>query len=96
MERDDIIRAPTGEKLALILQSFAKSRTLLIIDNLETIEDDAVIAFLRELPSQTKCIVTSRKRIDAVRAVALPVLSKEDTDALIAIEAREARHYSGT
>jgi hypothetical protein len=57
---------------------------LLIIDNLETIDDEEIIAFLRELPAPTKCIVTSRHRIDVAYPIRLSGMG--ETEALLLIK----------
>lgn len=60
-----------------------QQRTLLIVDNLETVDDEAVMDFLRELPAPTKAIVTTRHRIDVAYPVRLVGMPWEDAQALI-------------
>ena len=66
-----------------------KQRTLIIVDNLETIDDPQVDEFLRDLPSPTKCIVTTRHRIDVAYPIRLTGLPKNDGYYLIEQECRK-------
>lgn len=89
LERDDIIRAPLDQQDALIRQVLTQQRTLLIVDNLETVDDERVLNFIREVPDPTKVIVTTRHRIDVAYAVRLVGMPSEDALALIADEAKQ-------
>ena len=86
LAREDITRARPEEQDDLVCRALARQRTLLVIDNLETIDDKRVNAFLRELPAPTKCIVTTRHRIDVAFAVRLEGMPSPDALALIAQE----------
>jgi tetratricopeptide (TPR) repeat protein len=86
LEREDITRARPEEQDELVRRALIQQRTLLIIDNLETIDDERVNAFLRELPAPTKAIVTTRHRIDVAYPVRLTGMPREDGLALIAQE----------
>ncbi len=86
LEREDITRARPEEQDVLVRQALTRQRTLLIIDNMETIDDEQVNAFLRELPTPTKCIVTTRHRIDVAYPVRLQALPRKDALNLIAQE----------
>ena len=86
LQREDITRVRPEERTQVVCQALTRQRTLLIIDNLETIDDERVNAFLRELPAPTKCIVTTRHRID----VAFPIrLVEMERDAALALIAQE-------
>ncbi|CAG0983937.1 hypothetical protein ANRL4_02049 [Anaerolineae bacterium] len=78
LQREDITRARPEEQDVLVRQALTQQRTLLIIDNMETIDDERVNAFLRELPAPTKCIVTTRHRIDVAYPVRLQALPRKD------------------
>ncbi|MEM9164709.1 MAG: NB-ARC domain-containing protein, partial [Cyanobacteria bacterium P01_F01_bin.4] len=53
-----------NDQLTVIRDSLGQQPTLLIVDNLETLEDrDYVLSFLREIPPTVKVIVTSRVRL---------------------------------
>lgn len=86
LEREDITRARSEEQSGLVTKALTQQRTLLIVDNLETVDDERVNALLRELPAPTKAIVTTRHRIDVAYPVRLTGMPKEDGLALIAQE----------
>ncbi|MBC8077805.1 MAG: tetratricopeptide repeat protein, partial [Chloroflexales bacterium] len=82
-----ITRARADERRALVEQALVEQRTLLIIDNLETVDDEDLLVFLRELPDPTKALVTTRHRIDVSYPVRLAGMSHEDALVLIEQEA---------
>ncbi|MBN1872831.1 MAG: hypothetical protein JXA33_01260 [Anaerolineae bacterium] len=87
LEREDITRAQSTERAELVRRALTKQRTLLIIDNLETVKDDEeVLGFLYELPAPTKAIVTSRCRVDVAYSVRLDTLLWEEARQLIVQE----------
>ena len=52
------------QQLDHVQEILTRQRTLLIVDNLETLEDQQyVLSFLRELPSTVKVVITSRIRL---------------------------------
>lgn len=69
LEREDINNADDEQRSHLIRKALTLQRTLLIIDNLETVDDEAVLEFLRDLPAPTKAIVTTRHRIKVWRCL---------------------------
>jgi LuxR family glucitol operon transcriptional activator len=86
LEREDIARARPEEQDELVVRALTRQRTLLIVDNLETVDDERVNGLLRELPAPTKAIVTTRHRIDVAYPVRLAGMPREDGLALIAHE----------
>lgn len=62
--RDDITRAMSEEQVHLVQKVLSEQRTLLVIDNLESITDERVQMFLYHLPNSTKCLITSREWVD--------------------------------
>jgi tetratricopeptide (TPR) repeat protein len=64
-------------------------RTLLVLDNLETVDDEHIFAFLRDLPQPAKAIVTSRHRIDVAYSVRLHGLPPDEAADLISSEMSE-------
>ncbi len=74
-----------------ILRALTRQRTLLIIDNLETIDDERINAFIRELPNPTKCIVTTRHRIDVADPIRLSAMPKDDALLLIDQECKKKK-----
>lgn len=90
LQREEITRAgPGDDQDKLVNRALARQRALLIVDNLETIDDERVAAFLQELPAPTKCIVTTRQRIDAAYPIRLTAMPPGDASALIAQECEE-------
>jgi tetratricopeptide (TPR) repeat protein len=69
--REEITRTEAARQHEVVRRILTRQKTLLIVDNLETVEDQAVIDFLRELPAPTKAIVTTRHRIDVAYAIRL-------------------------
>lgn len=88
LQREDIAKALFDQQAALLHTVLIQQRTLVIVDNLETIDDEAVINFIRELPAPTKVIVTTRHRIDVAYAVRLTGMPWQDAEHLIAQECR--------
>jgi hypothetical protein len=87
LEREDITRARSSEEQdELVTKALTRQRTLLIVDNLETVDDEQVNTFLRELPAPTKAIVTTRHRIDVSYPVRLTGMPQEDGLSLITQE----------
>lgn len=82
-QKDEIYRNNLDEQNILIKRALIQLRTLLIIDNFETIDDKRVNSFIRELPVPTKCIVTTRYRIDIAEPIRLSAMSRDDAIALI-------------
>ena len=77
------------ENVEVILKATDKG-VLLITDNLETIQDDRVIEFIKNLPRPNKVLITSRMGLGEVeRRYVLKELSKKDAIAFLRIIARE-------
>ncbi len=81
--------AEPAERHGLIERALAAQRTLLIIDNLETVDDEELLTFLRDLPDPTKAIITTRHRIDVAYAIRLAGMPEPDARALMRVEAEE-------
>jgi tetratricopeptide (TPR) repeat protein len=81
-----IMQAENDQRRGLVEQALTRKRTLLIVDNLETVDDEEVLTFLHELPDPTKAIVTTRHRIDIAYALRLTGMPHADAQALIALE----------
>ena len=85
--RLDILEADGPKRDERIYEALAGIRTLLIIDNFETLKDETVLSFIREVPRPTKVVVTTRHRIDVAYAIRLIGLTREDSMTLIEREA---------
>ena len=82
-----IMQVDVDQRRGLVEHALSGKRTLLIVDNLETVDDEEVLTFLRELPDPTKAIVTTRHRIDIAYAIRLTGMLRADAQALIELEA---------
>ncbi|SRR6266568_1891945 len=86
LELPSLMQADLEQCRGVVEHALAGSRTLLIVDNLETVDDEEVLTFLRELPDPTKAIVTTRHRIDIAYAIRLTGMPHTDALALIKLE----------
>ena len=78
-------------KVRQILQS---TRSLLIIDNMETINDDHLFDYLKnKIPSPTKIIGTDRNRAKTDRAIHLHPMNREESKSLIISLAGEKGNF---
>src|SRR6266700_2529433 len=87
LELPAILQVDVEQRRGLVEHALASKRTLLIVDNLETVDDEEVLTFLHELPDPTKAIVTTRHRIDIAYAIRLTGMPRADAQALIELEA---------
>jgi tetratricopeptide (TPR) repeat protein len=87
LEYPTITRVRAEDQRELVEQALRERRTLLILDNLETVDDDDLLDFLNELPDPTKAVVTTRQRIDVARPVRLTGMAHPDAIDLIVQEA---------
>ena len=87
LELPSLMKADLERRRELVEHALSSTRTLLIVDNLETVDDEEVLTFLRELPDPTKAIVTTRHRIDIAYAIRLTGMPHADALALIELEA---------
>lgn len=82
-----ITRAVTPEdRDVIVTHALAEQRVLLILDNLEDIDDPALMVFLRDLPAPSKALVTTRHRIDVVVPINLKAFNETDARKLIQFE----------
>lgn len=84
-----IIQSPPNDQFERVRQILSKQRSLMIVDNMETIEDrNQVIEFLYNLPICVKVVITTRERI-ALLPISLRNLPLEDGLQLIQQQAGE-------
>lgn len=84
-----IIQSPSSDQFDRVRQILSRQRTLLIVDNMETIEDrNEVIEFLYNLPICVKVVITTRERI-ALLPISLRNLPLDDGLQLIQQQAGE-------
>ncbi len=86
---ENIAKAPPDEQDQLVQAALRAHRTLLIVDNLESVVDERVKALLRSLPSPTKAIITSREWVEGAAILPLTGLPWEEAETLITEEAGE-------
>jgi NB-ARC domain len=84
-----IIQSPPNEQRDHVRQILSQQRTLLIVDNMETIDDRSeVIEFLYNLPICVKVVITTREKI-ALLPISLQNLTLEDGLQLIQQQAED-------
>ena len=88
LDREDITRALPREQAAVVEKALREQRTLLIMDNLESVKDERIKPFLRNLPSPTKVIITSREWLEVADVLSLKGLSETEADQLIYDESK--------
>ncbi len=82
-----IFRSATqAEKNVVVTRLLAKQRILLMLDNLEDIDDQELMVFLRDLPAPSKAVVTTRHRIDVAVPVHLHQLDEATAVELVRVE----------
>jgi tetratricopeptide (TPR) repeat protein len=89
--RDDIAKAVENERPRLLLDALRGTKTLLVLDNLESLlkrDRDTVFTFVKKLPPGCKAILTSRGRIGS--AAEELILGKLSEDAALATLAKLA------
>ena len=90
LERFEIMHAVPQEQLSVAYKVLGQQDTLLIVDNLETMEDkQEIMSFLYELPRSVKVIITTRERVQSFSPIRLDQLSQEESLSLIEKEALE-------
>jgi hypothetical protein len=86
----EIAKAPDDQRPRLLLDALRGTRTLLVLDNLESllkVERDTVFTLVEKLPAGCKAILTSRRRIGS-GAKELILESLSEAAALDTLEAR--------
>lgn len=90
LNRPEITQAGPQDQFERVNKALARQTTLLIVDNLETMEDkQEIMSFLYDLPSSVKVIITSRERMVLFSPIRLDQLSQEAALNLIEKEAQE-------
>ena len=87
-----ITQAAVEDQINLVYQSLGRQNTLLIVDNMETMEDkdkQEILAFLSDLPPKVQAIITTREQVVLYAALRLESLPEEDSLQLIQQQAKE-------
>lgn len=87
LEREDITRARREEQDDIVRHALTEQRTLLLIDNLETVDDEHIMTFIRRVPTPTKVIVTTRHRLNIAYPIRVVGMSQSEALELITDEA---------
>ena len=86
----ELVGVNLEQQKELIEDALRQRRTLLVVDNLETVTDqEEVVSFLCELPPTVKVVVTSRRGMIINAHVSLAPMSEQDGLSLINHEAQE-------
>lgn len=89
VDRKEIFTGNFEESYKQIWQHLSNKRTLLIIDNFETLEEDQkILSFLYELPSTVKAAIVSREKTPFT-AIRLAALTQTETLILIQQQANQ-------
>ena len=83
LEREDITRALPKDQGRVVEKALKAQRTLLVMDNLESVQDERIKPFLCNLPAPTKALVTSREWLDVAYIWQLKGLPAAEADQLI-------------
>jgi len=89
----DIQKAAEDQRIRLLLDALRSGQTLLILDNLESLEKtdrDQIFNFVKRLPQGCKALLTSRRRIGSASEEL--ILEQLDQEAALAILNDLARH----
>jgi len=85
----DIAGTSFEEQITLIYKALSNQRTLLIVDNLETVENKQDISdFLYDLPASVKTVITTREGIDGI-PIRLTAMPESDGLSLVQYQAGE-------
>ncbi|WP_017720782.1 NB-ARC domain-containing protein [Kamptonema formosum] len=89
LDEPAITQSAPEDQFHRVRQSLARQRTLLIVDNMETVQDtENIVTFLYDLPSNVKVVLTTREQIVHV-PIRLTNLSPEEGQELIRQQADE-------
>lgn len=91
LEYSEITYTAPHEQISIVHKALRRQTTLLIVDNLETMEDkQEILSFLYELPRSVKVVVTTRERV-LFSPIHLDELSQEEALTLIEEERGEKK-----
>ncbi|TDW63106.1 NB-ARC domain-containing protein [Novosphingobium sp. PhB55] len=77
-EVSEQFQAGEGDPISRVRNLLEQNKVLLIIDNLETVLDDALIEFAAEVPGQSKILFTSRVPLGSDLSVNVPEFSEAE------------------
>ena len=88
----NIMQVSGKEQIQLVYQSLAQQKTLLIVDNLETIQRQdrqEILSFLSDLPTSVQAVITTREKVVMYTAIYLDSLPEPESLQLIQQQAKE-------
>lgn len=80
-----------AERSIQVARYLAEHRVLLMLDNLEDVDDQELMVFLRDLPAPSKAIVTTRHRVDVAVPIYLHMLDEATALELAHMECERMR-----
>ncbi|MCX2476074.1 NB-ARC domain-containing protein [Pedobacter sp. MC2016-05] len=83
IDNQEVKQTGAEEQLKLCNRLLVTTRSLIIIDNFETIDDEGVMQFLMEIPIPSKVLITTRHKIDTAYPLRLLGMDIEDATNLI-------------
>jgi tetratricopeptide (TPR) repeat protein len=84
---------PTADQRAQVIHLLGTKRILLIVDNLEAVNDPNVLAFLKDLPSPSKAIITDRRQIHESASIALGDLEQKEANELVQVRCEQETNH---
>lgn len=75
----ELLSVAPPDRYELARRVLSDLRVLLVLDNLESVDDERVLSFIRDLPAPTKALITTRHRIDGALPIRLGGLSHSDS-----------------
>jgi hypothetical protein len=80
--------SPGQDRTLLAARALSQEPCLLIVDNLESVNDESLMLFLRDLPGSSKALITSRHHLQTgERVINLLGLDEDDAVKLLRLEA---------
>lgn len=78
--------ATQAEQHIIVSRVLTDKRVLLMLDNLEDVDDNELMIFLRDLPAPSKAVITTRHRIDVAVPIYLHSLDEATAHELVHME----------
>lgn len=89
LEYPKIRELPPAEKRHEIIKHFQENPCILVIDNFESITDEALIGFIQTIPEPSKCLITSRvQKLRQARSISLHGMQADEASILVQNEGK--------
>lgn len=86
LDYPSVLKSEGQARLELLKRALSENRTLIILDNYETIEDKRLFAFLVEIPRPTFILITSRRRLPVPNVISISQLTHGEAQQVIEFE----------